>query len=92
VLGVLTLVNRATRDADAPAPFNITELRRAEAVATELAHIIGSFPGLTGSSGRDGEGMPALDPDFVADLTSLTQAERLVVQALVNALIENRGE
>jgi hypothetical protein len=36
--------------------------------------------------------MQALEPDFVADLTSLTQAERRIVQGLVNALIENRGE
>jgi hypothetical protein len=92
VLGVLTLVNRATRDADAPAPFNITELRRAEAVATDLAHVIGAFPGLLGTATRDAGGMQVLDRDFMTDLTSLTQAERRIVRALVDALIENRGD
>ena len=92
VLGVLTLVNRAARDADAPAPFSMAELRRAETFATEMAHAIGLIPGLVGTGARDTGHMGALDADFVDDLASLTQAERRVVQALVSALIENRGE
>jgi hypothetical protein len=92
VLGVLTLVNRAARDADAPAPFSMAELRRAETFATEMAHAIGLIPGLVGTGARDTDHMGALDADFVDDLASLTQAERRVVQALVSALIENRGE
>jgi hypothetical protein len=92
VLGVLTLVNRAARDADASAPFSMAELRQAETCATEMAHAIGLIPGLVGTGPRDTDHMQALDADLVADLTSLNQAERRVVQALVSALIENRGE
>jgi hypothetical protein len=50
------------------------------------------IPGLVGTGARDTDRMPALDAEFVADLTSLNQAERRVAQALVSALIENRGE
>jgi GAF domain-containing protein len=92
VLGVLTLVNRAKRDGDDAAPFSIAEIRQAESFATGIAHTIGLMPGLIGMGARDTDHMQALEPDFVADLTSLTQAERRIVQGLVNALIENRGE
>ena len=92
VLGVLTLVNRASRDADASVPFSMAELRQAETVATEMAHAIGLIPGLVVTGEGDTDRMPALDADFVADLTSLNQAERRIAQALVSALIENRGE
>jgi hypothetical protein len=92
VLGVLTLVNRAARDGDAPAPFSMAELRQAETFATTIAHVIGLMPGLIGTGARDTDQMRALDSEFVADLGSLTQAEQRIVQALVSALIENRGE
>jgi hypothetical protein len=91
VVGVLTLVNRVVRDADASAPFNMAEIRRAETFATEIAHAIGLLPGLVGGATGDADGMRALDVDFAADLALLTQTERRVVHALVSALIENRG-
>jgi hypothetical protein len=90
VLGVLTLVNRATRDGDAPAPFTVPELHRAEVFARDIAHAIGMLPGLAGAASADADHMQALDADFVADLGMLTQSERRVVQALVSSLIENR--
>ena len=92
VLGVLTLVNRATRDGDASAPFSMAELRQAETVATEMAHAIGLISGLVGTGAQDKDRMPALDAEFMADLTSLNEAERRIAQAVVSALIENRGE
>jgi len=100
VLGVLTLVNRATRAADAPAPFTpapvtpapftMVEIRRAESFAAEVAHAIGQLPGLAGSASQDAD--RALDVDFLADLALLTRGEQRIVHALVSALIENRGE
>jgi hypothetical protein len=83
VLGVLTLVNRASPGA-AAAPFSLVELRRGEAFAREAAAALRRLPGL-----RDAD--PGAPGDDLADqLSRLNEAERRVARALVGALIENR--
>jgi hypothetical protein len=91
VLGILTLVNRTAPGAGSSRPFGIGELRRAEAVAGELARALVLLPGITGPAPNEGAHAP-LDQDLLADLALLNEAERRIVHALVGALMQNRGE
>jgi hypothetical protein len=91
VLGVLTLVNR--RDgAGQSRPFAFAEIRRAEAFAKEAAGALLALPGLSGSVARDEDFARALGEEFLSDLRRLRDPERRVVQALVEALIQNRAD
>jgi hypothetical protein len=89
VLGVLTLVNR--RDgAGESRPFTFAEIRRAEAFAKEAAHAFVALPGLRGAPARDDDFPRALGEEFVRDLAQLRDPERRIVDAVVDALIQNR--
>ena len=91
VLGVITLVNRAGSADGTRQPFSIHELRRAEALAQEVAHPVALLAGLAGMVVANAGG-DALDPELAADLASLNQAERRVVHALASALLQNRAD
>lgn len=91
VLGVVTLVNRASATGADRQPFTIGELRRAEAVAQEMAHPVSLLAGLGGLA-TPAEGGEALDADLLAEIALLDHGERRVVQALAGALLQNRAE
>ena len=88
VVGILTLVNRPL--GAAPQPFGLSELRRAEALAQELAQPLVLCANLSGEA-APGDA-DALDPALNADLLALTEAERRVVHSLANSLLQNRVE
>jgi len=90
-LGIITLVNRPATDG-APRPFDIAELRRAEAVATELARPISLLSGLLGSGSFEQDGAGLLDAELAADLALLNEPERRIVHSLTGALLQNRPE
>jgi hypothetical protein len=92
VVGVLTLVNRPASDGEERRPFNIAELRRAEALAGETARAIALLPGLVGIAPPPGDSAPAVAAELLADLARLNEAEHRVVQAVVGALLRNRDE
>ena len=92
VLGVLTLVNRAASGTGEAHPFDIAELRRAQTVASEMAHVLARLPGLTGAELHDTDLTRKFGAEFGADLALLKDGERRVVHSLVNALIQNRTE
>jgi hypothetical protein len=88
VVGLLTLVNRPP--GAAPRPFDVSELRRAEALALELARPLVLCANLLGEAAP--AGADALDPVLVAALLELTEPERRIVHSLANALLQNRVE
>jgi hypothetical protein len=88
VLGVLTLVNRA---APATGPFMLPDLKRAEALAADIAQSLTLLPGLTGSETHERDLRETFGADFIEELTQLEAGERRVVFALVGALLENRS-
>lgn len=91
VLGVLTLVNRAVSGTGEARPFSLVELRRAQTVASDMAHALARLPGLTGAELHDNDLARNFGVEFGADLALLKDGERRVVHALVNALIQNRA-
>jgi hypothetical protein len=92
VLGILTLVNRAAPVTGASRPFNMGELRRAEALANEIGHAIALLPGLAAIVPEASDTARTLASELVADLQRLTDGERRIVHAVVNALVHNRAE
>jgi GAF domain-containing protein len=92
VAGILTLVNRVAPDPDHARPFALAELRRAEAVAAELAHAFALVPGLLGPAQRPGDRAAPLEQELAAGLALLNDAERRIVRALADALVQNRGD
>jgi len=92
VLGILTLVNRASPIAGASRPFNLEELRRAEALASEIGRAIALLPGLAAIVPNEADTTRALAAELVADLELLSDGERRIVHAVVNALVQNRTE
>jgi len=92
VLGVLTLMNRATRNQGASSPFTIAELRSAGVLGGEIASAITLFAGITGATSHGDEPAQGFDRELTADLARLNDQERRIVRAVVSALIENRAE
>jgi len=90
ILGVLTLVNRAD-GAGGTRPFSLPELRRAEAVAAEVANALARFPGVRAGERREDDPIHAFDAEFVSDLERLREPERRVARSLVRALLQNRA-
>lgn len=89
-MGILTLVNRADSSAAESRPFNIGELRRAEALASEIGHAIALLPGLASIAAKESDPARALASELVADLGRLSDRERRIVHAVVSALLHNR--
>ncbi len=84
VVGVLTLVNR--QPGAVPRPFDVPELRRAAALALDMAHPVAVLARLADDGAADGA-----DPSLVADFAALTGPEQRIVHDLVGSLLQNRG-
>lgn len=91
-LGIITLVNRPASQTGGSRPFDLTELRHAEAVAREMANPIALLAGLLGVAFSEQDSGDALDADLLAELALLNESERRVVHSLASALIQNRAE
>ncbi len=89
VLGVITLVNRTADAGAARQPFSLPELRRAEALAQELARPVALLAALAGLGAPQGVGV---DAELLAELGQLDDGERRVVHALAGALLQNRTQ
>ena len=87
VVGVLTLVNRPP--GAARRPFDVPELRRAAALALDMAHPVAVLASLADGGATDGADGP--DPSLAADLAALTGPEQRIVHDLVGSLLQNRG-
>lgn len=85
VVGVLTLVNRRGDQGGAARPFSPAELARLGAVASDIAGAVAMLDAV-------GAGGAGLAPEFLRPLLALGPGERRAVQALVNALVENRPD
>jgi signal transduction protein with GAF and PtsI domain len=91
-LGIITLVNRSESQTGGSRPFDLTELRRAEAVAREMANPIALLAGLLGVAFSKQDSRDALDADLLAELALLNESEQRVMHSLASALIHNRAE
>jgi GAF domain len=92
LLGVLTVVNRATAAGEGTRPFSIDELRVAQEAASELVGPMTVLERLDqGSAGAHRDNVSsAYDEAFVSDLLALNETGRRIIRSVIAALIHDQ--